>query len=97
MARPRLHVEELRETALYQEMLENRRRAAEAHERARRVIFIACNLSFFFWTAVTIAITSWGMGTVTWAYHSAAIIEAGLLIGGAGILGTLLFAYHRLR
>jgi uncharacterized membrane protein YdcZ (DUF606 family) len=95
-AKPTLHIEKLRTSALYQEMLAGHRRATEEEERARRWTYIGCICSFFFWTAVVVAVTSWGMHTVTHAMYSRTIIEAGLLLGAVGILGTAMFAHNRL-
>jgi hypothetical protein len=96
MARPSLQISKLRATALYQEMLDNHRLAAASEERARRLVLVGSILSFFFWTAVVVAFTSWGMHTVRYAAYSQTIIEAGLLLGGAGIICTALFAANRL-
>jgi uncharacterized membrane protein YdcZ (DUF606 family) len=95
-AKPTLHIEKLRTSALYQEMLAGHRRATEEEERARRWTYIGCICSFFFWTAVVVAVTSWGMHTVTYAVYSQTIIEAGVLLGLAGILCTALYAHDRL-
>lgn len=96
MERMPLQIERLRSDPLYQQMLENRRRAVEEHERVRRYIFVLSIVSFVFWTAVAVALASWGMATVRWAEHSLMMIEMGVLLGLAGILSTLLYAYHRL-
>jgi type IV secretory pathway TrbL component len=96
MERPHLHVEQLRANPLYQQMIEARRQAAEEHERSRRRIFALSIFGFFFWTAVSVALASWGMATIRWVEYSLTIIETGVILGLAGILGTLLFAYNRL-
>jgi hypothetical protein len=96
MDRKRLHVDRLRNNPLHRQMVENRRQALEEHERSRRRIFALAIVSFFFWTAVSVALASWGMGTVRWVEHSLLIIEVGVLLGLAGILVTLLIAHHRL-
>jgi DNA-binding HxlR family transcriptional regulator len=96
MSRGPLHIERLRRNPLHQQMLENSRQAAEEHQRVRRRVYVCSILAFYCWTAVAVGLASWGMGTVRWAHHSRAIIEAGVLLGGAGILCTLLFAYSRL-
>jgi hypothetical protein len=94
--RVRLHSERLQANPLYQQMLESRRRDAEEHERVRRRIFVLSIVGFFFWTAVAVALASWGMGTVRYAHHSLTIIEVGVGLGLTGIFCTLLFAYQRL-
>lgn len=96
MARLPLHIYKLREHPAYRQMLENQRWAAEEEERSRRRVFVLCIVSFGVWTAAAVLIASWGMHTVRYSHHSQTIIEAGVLLGLAGILCTLLFAQHRL-
>jgi len=96
MHREPLHVERLRANPLYRQMLESRRRAAEEHERARRLTLVLSIASFFFWTAVAVGLASWGMATVRWAAYSLTILETAVIVGLAGIIVTLLFAHQRL-
>ena len=92
--RVRLHQERLLRNPLHQQMLENRRRAAEEEERARVRSRIVTILSFLFWAVLGCLIAGWGMHTQRVEYSRVAL-EAGLIIGNAGILGTLLWAYRR--
>jgi hypothetical protein len=78
----------------YREMLEKRRRAAEEEERARRRAFIGFVVSFVFWTLLGSGLAAWGMHTTDVRYSRIAI-EAGVLIGFAGIFLTLVLAHDR--
>lgn len=92
----RLHQERLLRNPLYRQMLENRRRAAVEEERARLRVRVAYVLSFLFWAALGCLTAGWGMYTRRVEYSRVAL-EAGLIIGNAGILATLLHAYQRQR
>lgn len=94
--RVRLHQERLLRNPLYRQMLENRRRAAVEEERARRRMRAGWVLSFLFWAALGSLIAGWGMHTPRVEYSRVAL-EAGLIIGNAGILATLLHAYRHRR
>lgn len=75
-------------------MLASRRRAAEEEERARRRDYLLCLLSCVFWTLLGAGLAVWGMHTPRVEYSRVAL-EAGVLIGNAGIIGTLCWAYAR--
>lgn len=92
----RLHQDKLLEQPWYQEMLENRRRAAEEEERARRRDLIIYSISFLFWPLLGALICMWGMHTPRVEY-SRAIMEAGIVLGNAGVIVTLMVAYKRSR
>lgn len=92
--RPRLHQERLRRHPLYRAMLENRRRAAVEEERARARAYLGYLLSFVFWTLLGCGLAAWGMHTTRVEYSRVAI-EAGILLGLAGIVLTLVVAYDR--
>lgn len=91
--RVRLHQERLLRNPLHRQMLESRRRAAEEEERARRRSHVLTILSFLFWTVLGCVIAGWGMHTQRTEYSRVAL-EAGLIVGNAGILATLLRAYR---
>jgi hypothetical protein len=95
MRRVPLHQHRLEQNPLFQQMLERHRRAAVEEERARRRIFAACIVSYLFWLAVTVLLAGWGMATTHVEYGQLAL-EAAILLGGAGMLGTLLVAYQKL-
>lgn len=75
-------------------MLQRRLRAAEEEERARTRALGLYVLSFLFWTLLGLGIAAWGMHTPRVEYSRTAL-EAGVLIGFAGIFLTLVLAYDR--
>ncbi len=77
-------------------MLENRRRALEEDERARRRELVGYMISFLFWPSLGALICMWGMHTPRVEYSRVAM-EVGILLGNAGVIVTLLVAYNRSR
>lgn len=90
----REHRERLERNPVHLQMLEGRRRAAEEEERARWRRHLSSIAQLVFWAVLACALVAWGMTTSRVEYSRTAM-EAGILIGYAGIFYTLLRAFQR--